>query len=116
MQSAETGRHEDETRAYPDWGAPVFVWGVWGLMLLAALTLVLRYTDDLPIGDLWPMVPQLTGEQPVTFSWLWEPWQSGEHRIPLPKLVILTMFSLSSSKDSALIAYNASSYSTSRSV
>jgi len=35
------------------------------------------------------MVPTLTGEQPVSAEWLWS--QHNEHRVPLPRLVLLAV-------------------------
>lgn len=66
---------------------PTFVLGVWVLMLLAALALVGSYGSNVPSWDGWDMVPTLTGEQPISLSWLWS--QHNEHRIPLPRLILL---------------------------
>ena len=75
-----------------DWGTPTFVWGGWALMLLATLMFVMRYGSNIPYGDEWWMVPQLTGDKPVNASWLWE--QHNEHRNPLPKLILVGLFRL----------------------
>ncbi len=68
-------------------GAAVFVGCVWALMLLADLAYVRLYGSNVPSWDEWDMVPTLTGEQPITAEWLWS--QHNEHRVPLPRLVIL---------------------------
>ncbi len=68
-----------------NWGAPLFVWGIWAALLLAALAFVWRYGRNIPFFDEWTLVPTVTGEAPVTAAWLWEP--HNEHRIPLPKLI-----------------------------
>jgi hypothetical protein len=56
-------------------------------MLLAALAFVGAYGSNVPSWDDWDLVPALTGEQPVTAAWLWS--QHNEHRIPLPRLLLL---------------------------
>jgi hypothetical protein len=76
-----------------DWGAPLFVGGIWALLLLAALAFGWKYGSPLPWWEEWYLiVPVMTGEQPVTASWLW--LGEGEHRIPLPKLVWLALLRL----------------------
>ena len=73
--------------------APAVVWAVWALMLLTALAYVAWYPGNVPFFDGWVMVPFLTGAEPVTPAWLWE--QHNEHRIPLPKLLLLALYRLS---------------------
>jgi hypothetical protein len=74
-------------------GARLFVWGVWALMLLAALAYVKTYGADSPLWDEYDgYVVALTGEQPVTINWLWT--QYGPHRFPLPKLIVLGSYRL----------------------
>ncbi len=70
-------------------GASVFVWAVWAAMLAAALLFVRTYGSNVPSWDEWDMVPTLTGEQPVTLSWLWS--EHNEHRVPLPRLFFLAL-------------------------
>jgi hypothetical protein len=74
-----------------DRGATVFVWGVWALMLLAALMFVRSFgSASVPVGDDWvTIVPAMTGAQPLTFQWLWS--QHNEHRVPLPRLLLLAV-------------------------
>jgi hypothetical protein len=67
--------------------APLFVWGIWMLMFVAALAFVGKYGSNVPSWDGWDMVPTLTGHQPVTVDWLWS--QHNEHRVPLPRLILL---------------------------
>jgi hypothetical protein len=71
------------------WGPVLFVWGAWGLMLLAALAYTLKYGRNVPVLDDWVMVPYMIGEEPVTASWLWS--QHAEHRIPLARLTLLAL-------------------------
>jgi hypothetical protein len=70
-----------------DWGAPAFVGAVWALMLLAALVYVGEFTSSCPYYDDWGDMAWWTGQRPVTVTWLWS--QHAEHRIPLPKLILL---------------------------
>lgn len=75
-------------------GAPtaVVVWGAWALMVAGALALVGLYGSNVPSWDGWDMVPTLTGAQPVTLEWLWS--QHNEHRVPLPRLLLLGLNSV----------------------
>lgn len=73
--------------------ATAFVWCVWALLLLAALGCVAAYAHNVPLWDDFILLPYLTGERSLTVSWLWEP--HNEHRIPLPKLILLTLLYLS---------------------
>jgi hypothetical protein len=70
--------------------AALFVWGVWLLMLLAALGFVCRYGSNVPYLDDWDIVPTMTGHQPVTAIWLWS--QHNEHRVPVPRIIDLALF------------------------
>ena len=72
----------------PEAGASAFVWGTWGLSTLALIGFVACYGSNVPRWDDYSIVPQLAGVQPVTLRWLWE--QHNEHRIPLPKLIMIT--------------------------
>src|SRR3954453_18745037 len=65
----------------------VTAWGVWAVMLAAALVFIALYGSNVPSGDDWDMVPTLTHHQPVTWEWLWS--QHNEHRVPLPRLLFL---------------------------
>ena len=76
-----------------NWCSAVFVWGVWSLLLVIALGFVGRYGSPIPFWDDWGFVPYLTGEAPVTASWLWS--QVNEHRIPVSKLILLASYKLS---------------------
>jgi hypothetical protein len=68
-------------------GARLFVWGVFGVLALSSAAFVARFGTDVPIWDDYNFVPAVVGEQPVTLGWLWE--QSNEHRIPLPKVILV---------------------------
>ncbi len=71
---------------------PFVVWGIWAGMFLAALGYVARYGSNVPSWDEWDIVPTMTGEQPITVGWLWS--QHNEHRIPVPRLVMLALYRL----------------------
>jgi hypothetical protein len=64
-----------------------FVWGAWGLLTLAAIGFVAQYGSNVPVWDDYDFVYELAGNRPVTLEWLWE--QCNEHRIPLPKLILV---------------------------
>jgi hypothetical protein len=67
-----------------------FVWGTWALLALGVLLYIAGHAHNVPYYDEWVMVP---GEQPVDAGWLWQ--AHNDHRIPLPKLVLLTLYHLS---------------------
>jgi hypothetical protein len=73
--------------------AALFVYGVWGLALAFALGLVACFGHNTPFNDDFAIIPWWTGEHPITLSWLWEP--HNEHRIALPKLVLLALARIS---------------------
>src|SRR5437868_5851460 len=68
-------------------GARTFVWGAWGVLTLAATTMVACYGVNVPVWDDYLIIPTLIGDRPVTIGWLWE--QCNEHRYALPKLILL---------------------------
>jgi hypothetical protein len=68
--------------------ASMFVWSIWALMFIGALAFVGVYGRNAPFWDDWEiLVPALAGKQPITIAWLWETYH--EHRLPLPKLILL---------------------------
>lgn len=72
-------------------GPAVFVWGVWGVMLLAALSFAAHHSYTVPVADEWYLVAApVSGQQPVTPGWVWS--QHGEHRLPLARLVGVALF------------------------
>ncbi len=72
--------------------AALFVWGIWTVMLVAALSFIWNYGSNVPSWDDWDMVPMMTGYQPVTASWLWS--QHNEHRVPVPRIISLALYRL----------------------
>jgi hypothetical protein len=74
-------------REEPEPGARTFVWAVWGLSVLAATTFVAFFGVNVPLWDDANIALALIGDRPITLGWLWE--QCNEHRIALPKLILL---------------------------
>lgn len=68
------------------------VWGVLLLMTLHAVWYVRTFGSDVPSWDDWDMVAVYTGHQPVTWQWLWS--QHSEHRIPVPRLVMIAAWKM----------------------
>jgi hypothetical protein len=62
-------------------------------MLAVALVVVLRAGRDIPLAEDWTLVPALTGHEPDFGAWLWS--QNNEHRVPLPRLLMLLMLRVS---------------------
>lgn len=76
-----------------DTGSGLFVIGVWAALFVAALAFVVKDGPAFPRWDDFALIPVLTGEQSVTPGWLWS--QHNEHRVPLPRLVLLGLLRLS---------------------
>jgi hypothetical protein len=93
------------TRAAFSSGAAAFVWTVWLVGLLASLFYVAHFGRNVPYFDDWEIVPALTGARPVTASRLWS--QHHEHRIPLPRLVLLALYRISNNDFRAGMYFNA---------
>jgi hypothetical protein len=68
-------------------GARLFVWAFWAVLLSAAFSFVVRNGSSVPYWDEWVLVPALTGHQPLTLEYLWA--QHNEHRIPVPRLILV---------------------------
>jgi hypothetical protein len=68
----------------------VFVWAVWAAMVVAAVYFVGRWSVNRPHPDDDEFARVLRGDEPVTWDWLW--MSHNEHRLPLPKLVMLGLF------------------------
>jgi hypothetical protein len=83
--------------------API-VWSVWAVLVLAAVGYVIHFGSNVPYWDDWNMVDVITGAEPVTLQWLWSPY--GGHRVPLPRLVLLTLFKLSGTDFRAGMYFN----------
>jgi hypothetical protein len=59
------------------------------LLALAAVALgcIAAYGRDIPLAEDWYLVGPLTGNGPDLVTWLWS--QNNEHRLPLPRLLLL---------------------------
>jgi len=73
-------------------------------MVIAALLFVARYGSNVPSWDGWDMVPTVTGDQPITASWLWS--QHNEHRVPLPRLLYLAIIHLTVADFRTIMYFN----------
>jgi len=69
-----------------------FVWGTWLVMLLVAIIYFFKYAKNIPLAEDWNMVGAMTGKEQNIWTWLWE--QNNEHRIPLPKLILLFLLKM----------------------
>jgi hypothetical protein len=69
-----------------------FVWGVWGLLLLVALCVLFSYGRNIGIAEDWHLVAPLAGHEPSLPTWAWA--QNNEHRIPLPRVILLTVLKI----------------------
>lgn len=70
-----------------------FVWFFLLACVVAGFSYVVAFGRNVPSWDEWDMVPTTVGVQPVNWEWLWS--QHNEHRIPLPRLVMLAAYRLS---------------------
>lgn len=75
-----------------DRGARRFVWAVWLVMLIIALICLISYGRNIPLAEDWLLVAPLTDHEPNLVRWLWS--QNNEHRIPLPRLILLGLLKL----------------------
>lgn len=65
------------------------VWSTWGAMVLLAFACFAIFARNIPLAEDWLLVGVLTGNEPDLLRWLWE--QNNEHRIPLPKSILLAV-------------------------
>ncbi|WZO99959.1 hypothetical protein EP7_001577 [Isosphaeraceae bacterium EP7] len=68
-------------------GASAFILGIATLLGSAWLTLISLDATRLPIWDDFHIVPVLTGVEPLSVGWLWS--LANEHRLPLPRLILV---------------------------
>jgi len=105
---ATASRESTSGRATRIGEAPVLRWIVGLLTVVLSLSLlgfVFFYGGNVPYLDDWDIVPALTGNQAITFSWLWS--QHNEHRLPLPRLLLLGLYQLSGFDFRAGMVFNA---------
>ena len=66
---------------------------VWFILSIALVWFVAKFSYNVPFGDEYEMVPVLTGHAPLTWSWLWS--FHNEHRVPLPRMILLSLYKIS---------------------
>lgn len=66
---------------------------VWALCCLALLLCVGKFGGSLPWADEWGLTPVASGQQPLSWSWLWQ--ANNEHRQPLMRLGMFVIGRLS---------------------
>jgi len=81
-----------QTISGSDRAEKVFVWSVWLIMMLVALICIIKYGRNIPFLEDWYLVQPLTGNEPDLAEWLWRPYK--EHRLPLPRLILLGLLKL----------------------
>ena len=69
----------------------VVLLGTWAVFTLVALSFVGVFGSNAPYADEWEFVPALLGKEPP-LPWLWQ--QHNEHRMPLPRAIVLAYFKL----------------------
>lgn len=69
-----------------------FVWGVWLAMVLVAFGCILVVGRDVPLAEDWLLVWPLSGNEPDLPAWLWA--QNNEHRVPLPRALLLVLLTI----------------------
>ena len=74
-------------------------------MLAIAFASIVKYGRNIPLGEDWLLVSPLTGNEPDLTGWLWA--QNNEHRIPLPKLVLLGLLKITRGDFRAGMFFNA---------
>ena len=79
------------TSRRPDAATPQgrVVWAIWAAACGLFLLHVVWYASNLPSEDDLVLVPYVTGAEPVTAAWLWDAFY--QHRMPLPKLLLLAL-------------------------
>jgi hypothetical protein len=80
------------SRPAGDPGAAVFCWIILALLLALFLAFTWKYGSFVIWMDDLSFVPYLTGQEPITLSWLWSP--HAEHRMPIYKLAWISLVRL----------------------
>src|SRR5688572_13677857 len=81
------------SRLQSDQASKLFVWGVWLIMVLADLFILVVAGRTFPLNEDWWLVRPMTGHEPDLAKWFWI--QNSEHRIPFPRLILLTLLKVS---------------------
>jgi hypothetical protein len=109
MTVGATGPGKSENRAVPFFtgnrAATAFVLFVWSTMLIVAFASIVKYGRNIPLAEDWTLVAPLTGNEHDFSGWLWA--QNNEHRIPLPKLILLGLLKMTNGDFRAGMFFNA---------
>ncbi len=77
---------------------------VWLAMSAIAIVMLLAKARNIPITEDWLLVPPLTGNEDNIWGWLWE--QNNEHRVPFPRLILLSILWLAGGDFRAGMVFN----------
>lgn len=83
---------------------PAVAWGAWAIMFAADIWFVAHQGANVPYFDDWEVVPHLTGDWKVSAEWIWS--QHNEHRVPLPRLILLGLYGLTKADFRAGMYFN----------
>jgi hypothetical protein len=86
-------RGSSSGRRMPVDRSTLIVWTVWVAMTAVALATLYRYGRNIPLAEDWQLVMPFTGHEPDILRWLWS--QNNEHRVPVPRLIMLLLLWLS---------------------
>ncbi len=65
---------------------------IWLGMVIVALVNWFHGSRNVPFSEDWLLVPALTGHEPHLGTWLWS--QHNEHRVPVPRLILLALLNV----------------------
>ena len=77
-------------------------------MVLAAMLFIRKFAVNLPYFDEFEMVPAMTGHRSISLQWLWS--QHREHRLFLPRLILLGLYRISNNDFRTGMYLNAASW------
>lgn len=96
MTTSAPGLRRHTTIFKSEWdafAAVSFCWAVWGTLVVIVVYYLVTQVSNLPMAEDWLLVPSLAGQEQQSFgTWLWE--QNNEHRVPLPKLILLCILKI----------------------
>lgn len=72
-----------------DMSVRLLVLSIWLAMVTVALVNWFHGSRNVPFSEDWLLVPALTGHEPHLGIWLWS--QHNEHRVPVPRLILLAL-------------------------
>ncbi len=85
-------------------GSSAFVWGLWAALTAGAGAFIWRFGADLPIWDDFDVVNIALAGRRVTLEWLWS--LHNEHRVPLPKLLLVGLYRVGGNDFRAGMVFN----------